>query len=87
MKEDMNIRPLLKWIMKKLRPCGIGFYAIEEMVETSKNRIAGPTKEMPMPSRLFGDEDATLIKLLKVRNGRMTGVEEYFVEEPIIQLI
>jgi excinuclease ABC subunit C len=32
---------------------------------------------------LFGDEDATLIKLLKVRNGRMTGVEEYFVEEPI----
>lgn len=31
----------------------------------------------------FGDTDATLIKLVKVRAGKMTGVDEYFVEEPI----
>jgi excinuclease ABC subunit C len=31
---------------------------------------------------LFGDQDATLIKLLKIRNGKMTSVDEYFVEEP-----
>ena len=32
---------------------------------------------------VFGDQDATIIKLLKIRNGKMTSVEEYFVEEPI----
>lgn len=31
---------------------------------------------------LFGDQDATIIKLLKIRNGKMTGVDEFFVEEP-----
>lgn len=32
---------------------------------------------------IFGDSSASLVKVLKVRKGRLTGADEHFIEEPI----
>lgn len=58
-------------------------YAIEEMVKPQRAESRGNQRNADAIA-LFGDQDATLIKLLKIRNGKMTAVEEFFVEEPVI---
>lgn len=57
-------------------------YSIQETVRPQKAESRKSQRNSDAIG-MFGDESATLIKLLRIRNGRMMGFEEYFVEEPI----
>ena len=57
-------------------------HAIEETVRPQKAESRANQRNTDAIG-MFGDKDATIIKLLRIRNGRMMGLDEYFVEEPI----
>lgn len=57
-------------------------YAIEEIVKPQRAESRRNQRNTDAIG-IFGDQDATIIKLLKIRNGKMTAVEEFFVEEPV----
>ena len=57
-------------------------FAIEETTRPQKLESRKSQRNSDVIG-LFGDSDASLIKILKIRNGRMTGFEEYFIQEPV----